>query len=66
MLERFKFLLEKLREAEAAANGEHKALYGDRARTVGNWIKDIERGWSVDTDYACTCATEFERMVGIA
>ena len=65
MLERLKVLQTELTTRQSQASGEYKALFGDRARMVGNWIEDLEQGWPLDTEYASTCATEFEKMCGL-
>ena len=65
MLERLKTLQIELATRQSQASGEYQAFFGDRARMVGNWIGDLEQGWPIDTDYASTCAAEFEKMCGL-
>jgi hypothetical protein len=67
MLKRFKRLHEELRNRATALTdaGHDAAIYTDRADQIESWIESLENGWPIHTEFAGTCASEFEKMLGL-
>lgn len=63
MLNRLTTLEAKLWEAALNQSGEFRKFFEDRARTIGNFIEDIQRGWAVDEKYINDVCDDFERIV---